>query len=168
MATPTSETISFALELSPAQVVEVWNAKDHASGIKLLARIASLPDFDDEPSTTIWVEFMYQTLLLGKESKLTAVKTVALFGVVNTTHAANVEAAAKGTMTKQACLRFFADQLLTATKAMAPADRFTVAEVRTPRGGTSDPRPPPPQTLGPPGPPHFRCLRRESAATALL
>lgn len=121
--------LDFMLKISPAQCIEIWDARPHTAGINLLARVAALPDFDEHLVATIWVEFMYQTLLFGKENRLTPVKTLALFNAVNATHAAVVEAADENTMNRQNCLRFFADQLLTATKAMMPSDRFSVAEV---------------------------------------
>jgi len=130
MAAPEKTGLQFNLEVTPAQAIEVWNAPNHAAAIKLVARIASLPDYDDDPQMTIWVEFMYMSLLFGKENKLTPVKTLAFFEAVNATHAATVEHTEDSTMTKQACLRFFADQILTKTKALPPADRFTVPEIK--------------------------------------
>ena len=209
-----SMALSLQVKLTAAQTVEVWNAPSHTEGFKLIARIAKLPDFDDEPATTIWVESMYQWLLFGKENQLTVTKTLALFGVMTETQSAVVgpslttltisrlrdsprplsillthpptpqpcphppnhqaflphgpwpdtnafychlcqriarwfhisfcrvnslwnmpalrtEAAATTIpLTKVQCLRFFADQLLAATKALPPADRFTRPEVQ--------------------------------------
>lgn len=89
MVTP---AISFLVDLTAAQTEELWNTSSHGDALKLLARIAKLSAFDDEPCTTIWVEFMYQTLLFGKENQLSIPKTLAFFVAMNATHAAAVGA----------------------------------------------------------------------------
>lgn len=124
--------LDFNPEISPAQCMEIWKTKPHTAAMKLVARVISLPEFDNHARTTIWVEFLYQILLFGKENKLTATKALAFFKVVLATNAAAVERADTGTMCRQGCLRFFADELLSTTKALPPAERFTVPEVHLP------------------------------------
>ena len=78
---------SFSLELSRAQLGEVWGAESDAEGAALLARIAQVEDIDEEPRKAIWVDFMYQQLAFAKEQRLIASKALAFFDVMLKTHA---------------------------------------------------------------------------------
>ena len=112
--------------LTPAQLREVWGAPTPTAGAALVARIAGEPDdFDEEPRTAIWVEFMYQAIIFAKEKALSPPKAIAFFTVMQET---NINAIA--TMaSKGAAFQFFADRLLAATKELPPKDRFTLPEV---------------------------------------
>ena len=128
MPVPVEDTSGndFTLELSRAQLGEVWGAESDAEGAALLARIAQIEDIDEEPRKAIWVDFMYQQLAFAKEQSLIAPKALAFFDVVLKTHAYAVEAM----VSRQEAFTFFADQLLSATKALPVADRFSVLEVQ--------------------------------------
>jgi hypothetical protein len=119
-------SIAFELKLSRAQLGEVWAAESDADATALLARIAQIEDMDEEPRKAIWVDFMYQQLAFAKEQSLIAPKALAFFDVVLKTHAYAVEAM----VSRQEAFTFFADQLLSATKALPVADRFSVLEVQ--------------------------------------
>ena len=128
MPVPVEDTSGndFTLELSRAQLGEVWGAESDAEGAALLARIAQIEDIDEEPRKAIWVDFMYQQLAFAKEQSLIAPKALAFFDVVLKTHAYAVEAM----VSRQEAFTFFADQLLSATKALPVPDRFTLLEAQ--------------------------------------
>jgi len=142
MPVPVSDTSgnNFTLELSRAQLGEVWGAESDAEGAALLARIAQIEDIDEEPRKAIWVDFMYQQLAFAKEQSLIASKALAFFDVMLKTHAHAVESMAKKDgavvgsesegLGRDDGFRFFADQLLAATKALPVPDRFTLLEAQ--------------------------------------
>ena len=169
MPVPTTDLSgnNFTLELSRAQLGEVWGAESDAEGAALLARIAQIEDIEEEPRKAIWVDFMYQQLAFAKEQSLIASKALAFFDVMLKTHAhavgtplrppprAQPPAAARPTallccptaesmakkdgavvgsesegLGRDDGFRFFADQLLAATKALPVPDRFTLLEAQ--------------------------------------
>eukprot|EP00964_Phaeocystis_antarctica_P029974 scaffold16904_cov72-Phaeocystis_antarctica.AAC.10 len=142
MPVPVSDTSgnNFTLELSRAQLGEVWGAETDAEGAALLARIAQIEDIDEEPRKAIWVDFMYQQLAFAKEQSLIASKALAFFDVMLKTHAHAVESMAKKDgavvgsesegLGRDDGFRYFADQLLAATKALPVPDRFTLLEAQ--------------------------------------
>lgn len=142
MPVPVSDTSgnNFTLELSRAQLGEVWGAESDAEGAALLARIAQIEDIDEEPRKAIWVDFMYQQLAFAKEQSLIASKALAFFDVMLKTHAHAVESMAKKDgavvgsesegLGRDDGFRYFADQLLAATKALPVPDRFTLLEAQ--------------------------------------
>ena len=87
---PAAAALSFELPLSAAQLTEIWMAPTEADGLKLLARIAQIADFEEEPISAIWVDFMMQTLLFAKERALPPPKALAFFKLMNETHAHSV------------------------------------------------------------------------------
>jgi len=142
MPVPTTDLSgnNFTLELSRAQLGEVWGAESDAEGAALLARIAQIEDIEEEPRKAIWVDFMYQQLAFAKEQSLIASKALAFFDVMLKTHAHAVESMAKKDgavvgsesegLGRDDGFRFFADQLLAATKALPVPDRFTLLEAQ--------------------------------------
>jgi hypothetical protein len=141
MPVPVEDTSgnNFTCELSRAQLGEVWGAESDAEGAALLARIAQIEDVD-EPRKAIWVDFMYQQLAFAKEQSLIAPKALAFFDIMLKTHAHAVESMAKKDgaavgsesdgLGRDDGFRYFADQLLAATKALPVPDRFTLLEVQ--------------------------------------
>mmetsp|Transcript_9014 Transcript_9014/g.18195 ORF Transcript_9014/g.18195 Transcript_9014/m.18195 type:complete len:284 (+) Transcript_9014:18-869(+) len=131
---------NFTLELSRAQLGEVWGAESDAEGAALLARIAQIEDIDEEPRKAIWVDFMYQQLAFAKEQSLIASKALAFFEVMLKLHARAVESMAKKDgavvgsesegLSRDDGFQFFAEQLLAATKALPVPDRFTLLEAQ--------------------------------------
>jgi len=115
--------VAFSLDLSPTQVAEIWGASSEEAGIVVLARIADLNP--EEPRIAIWLDFMFQSLHFSKLQGLSAAKTLAVFTLLNQTH----EHAVDASVSKPELYRFFSDKLLSATKNMPIADRFTLQEV---------------------------------------
>ena len=79
---------AFVVDISGAQVDEVWRAPSAADGISLLARCMGLPeDYTDELRSEIWVEMVYQLLDFCRKSQLSAPKALAFLGVMTALHA---------------------------------------------------------------------------------
>jgi len=111
-------------EMTVAQLAEVWGAESDGDGVALLARITQLPEFEDESRTAVWLDCMYQTLLFAKQLPLSGTQTLSFFSTVNATLAAAVTSRAN----KHAAFKDWTERYLTATKAMHPAERFSLAE----------------------------------------
>ena len=74
--------MSFELQLSAAQLGEIWGAETDTEATALLARMAQIEDPDEEPRLAIWLDTMYETLSFAKEQRLVAVKALAFFEVM--------------------------------------------------------------------------------------
>jgi len=69
------------IELTNAQLAEIWGADSEEDAVALLARIVKLPDAADEPRTAAWVDLMHQTLVFAKHVPLSGAKTLAFFAL---------------------------------------------------------------------------------------
>lgn len=116
--------VDFAVELTTAQIAEIWVAETEDEAVQLLARILDLDTV--QPRASIWVDCIYQTLRCAKSQGLSGPKALVYLRVTNETYA---HVAAAPDVTRASVLRFFAAQLMVATKEMAPADRFKMKEV---------------------------------------
>lgn len=81
-AMPAEPEISFKVALSAAQLDEVWKSSTDADALKKLADILAIEEFDEEPRTAIWVDFLYLTLAYAKSEGFTPAKALAFFNVM--------------------------------------------------------------------------------------
>ena len=114
------------IELTNAQLAEIWGADSEEDAVALLARIVKLPDAADEPRTAAWVDLMHQTLVFAKHVPLSGTKTLAFFALVNDT----LHAAASAGSSKEAAFDDFAERMMATAKGMAADERFTLAETQ--------------------------------------
>lgn len=115
-----------SFEMNVPQLAEVWGAESDKEGVWMLARIAQLPDAEDESRTAVWVDCMYQTLLFAKQLPLSGNQTLQFFGAVNST----IMAAVTNRSNKLDAFKDFAQRFLEATKALEPPERFSLAQTK--------------------------------------
>jgi len=117
----------FPTELSAAQLGEVWAAPTDDAALELLARCLQLPEeYEEEPRITIWLDMLFKWLDFGKLNELTPVKALTYMRVMAMVHTHAVET----NCSKEGAFQAFTDGLLSATKAMPLAERFSLAEVK--------------------------------------
>lgn len=145
----------YPCDVSAAQLGEIWAAATDDEAIALLARCLQLPgDFDEEARTSIWVEMLYKWLDFGKVSEMNVTKALAVMRIMVSLHVHAVgeppppppspslrasdalilchlcHRLAETMCSKPDAYGFFTDSLLTVTKALPPAERFTLPEVK--------------------------------------
>ena len=78
----------FDVDLSAAQIAELWRAPSPDDTIKILARCLSIDqDSQEELRTQIWLDFVFHLLDFCKEQELSATKAKTFLGVMTSLHA---------------------------------------------------------------------------------
>jgi len=127
MAPAPAPAAAFSTELSAAQLGEVWRAPTDEAALELLARCLQLPDeYEEDPRTSILLDMHFKWLDFCKLNELTATKALTYLRVMVAMHAHAIETHCS----KEAGFQVFTEGLLSATKAMPPAERFSLAEVK--------------------------------------
>jgi len=117
----------FPHEISTAQLGEVWAATSDDEALALLARCLQLPDdYEEDARTSIWVDMVYKWLDFCKTSELAASKALAFLRVMVALHIHAVDTKC----TKAEAYGVFTDGLLSATKALPKAERFSLPEAK--------------------------------------
>jgi hypothetical protein len=114
--------------LSVAQIQECFRASSTEERLKLLARCLAIEEeeVEEDLRKQIWLELLVKVLQFCKDEYLSPTRTHAFVGVIAALHAHAVESKCS----KLEGFDFFKDALLSATKALPLAERFSLSEAQ--------------------------------------
>ncbi|KAJ1620905.1 hypothetical protein T492DRAFT_847444 [Pavlovales sp. CCMP2436] len=111
--------------LSLAQLAEIW-AADEQAALGVLSRLALQPKYESDLRQSVYVDFLYSTLLYCRHSELSVAKTFAAFDV-------SVEVLARACaeqLSKEEAFGLWSQLLMARIKALPLDDSMSLAEVQ--------------------------------------
>lgn len=112
--------------LSAAQVSEILKASATEERLSLLARCLSI-DIEDNLRQEIWLDMLLKQLIFCHDNELNETKSLAFLKVMADLHAYSVESMCS----KADAYDVYKGGILTATKSLPLAERFSLEEVQT-------------------------------------